>query len=104
MGFVVKSALGLGVVYAAMFGPVARVNGHYPGLGACAGLADTRLDGVIGLKEEWTAARCAIALGARDNPAAIALARPSPFANTLTQADLREPWYGPMPRKIGWRG
>jgi len=112
MGFVVKSALGLSVVYVAMFGPPPRVGAYNPKLGACAGVADTRLVGVIGLKEEWSVARCAIALGARANPAGAALTppklaarpAPSPFVNTLTQADLREPWYGPMPRKTGWRG
>jgi hypothetical protein len=111
MGFVVRSVIGLGAVYYAMFSPALKT-GDLPRTAAyCASAANSqaalRLDQA--LQARLAAAGCAISFSADAQRIAASLALPpippprapaetKAVPGSLTQADLAEPWYGPDPR------
>ena len=108
MGFIVKSAIGLGCVYFAMFGqsvdiaPTAKLCGS----AAKAGLTGDAISRAAG------AAGCAAAIGAASQRVSEAAPAPAPrpaakrAVGTLSTDDLRAPWFGPerIPRKTDRRG
>jgi len=116
MGFLFKSAIGLGAVYFAMFGQALRSDEAASTANLCASAANARLAGDSDLRAQWRAAGCAVAAASfveRAAPALVAAprreptpARATPRSGTLTQADLAEPWFGParIPRKGERRG
>jgi hypothetical protein len=125
MGFLFKSAVGLGVVYFAMFGQEWRGGELAPQANVCADAAKAGLAGDSGLPGKWAAAGCAVSLAEQAQKLSAPMiavkplgtakplaAPPSPAPaqktqiGTLTQADLQEPWFGPVrsPRKGGLRG
>ncbi len=118
MGFVFKSAIGLGAVYFAMFSSAPQALDLGPAAALCTAAAKSRLSG-DGFRAQWAAAGCgasivsvaakAAALPSFPPPAAPPAAPPpaaKPVAGTLTEADLREPWFGPgrLSRKGAKRG
>ncbi len=115
MGFLFKSAIGLGAVYFAMFGQALRSDEVGSAASLCANAASQRLAGDSSLGAQWSAAGCAVAAASvakqASAPAAAPAAAPpprraEPRAGTLTEADLAEPWFGParIPRKAARRG
>jgi hypothetical protein len=116
MGFLFKSAIGLGAVYFAMFGQALRSDEAASTASLCANAASARLAGDSGLRAQWRAAGCAVTAASLVERAPLApvsaprLAPPptraKPRSGTLTQADLAEPWFGParIPRKGARRG
>jgi hypothetical protein len=122
MGFLFKSAIGLGAVYFAMFGPALRSDGAASTASLCASAATERLAGDSTLRAQWRTAGCAVAaaglvqnvnLVARTSaavpvaaPPIASPARARPRSGVLTEADLAEPWFGParIPRKAARRG
>jgi len=114
MGFLFKSAIGLGAVYFAMFGQAPRSEGVGAAASLCAGAASQRLAGDASLSAQASAAGCAVAavsLAQQTRAAAPPLAGPppqqaKPHFGALTEADLAEPWFGPVraPRKAARRG
>jgi hypothetical protein len=116
MGFLFKSAIGLGAVYFAMFGQALRSDEAGSAASLCANAASERLAGDSGLGAQWRAAGCAVAVTAAVQhasappPAVAAPAAPPPQAKprsgSLTEADLAAPWFGParIPRKAARRG
>ena len=114
MGFLFKSAIGLGVVYFAMFGQAPRSDGVGAAASLCAGAAGQRLAGDSSLGAQASAAGCAVAavrLARQTRAAAPPLAPPppqqaKPHVGALTEADLAAPWFGPAParRKAARRG
>jgi hypothetical protein len=123
MGFLFKSAIGLGAVYFAMFGQALRSDGAASTASLCASAATERLAGDSTLRAQWRTAGCAVAaagLVERATPAPVAAphaavaapaiapppAREKPRFGALTEADLAEPWFGParIPRKAARRG
>jgi hypothetical protein len=120
MGMLLKSAIGLGAVYFAMFAPAIWSADIGPAANLCGAAARAQLEGDATLRAQWAAAGCAVKL-AEAQRIVIALppkaappppppkpAPPSPRAvsGTLTEADLAAPWFGPArsARKSGGRG
>ncbi len=112
MGMLLKSAIGLGAVYFAMFGAGDRSADIGPAANLCASAARARLEGDAALRAQWSAAGCvrearrraagrqraAAKARRRRRPAAEGRRRraaPRPHSGTLTEADLAEPWFGP---------
>lgn len=121
MGFLLKSTMGLGAVYFAMFGQALQSSDLAPRGSVCASAASAAVSRDSGLGARLQAASCAAALAAEAEglnaplKAATSLTPPlraplPPTAKasvgTLTQADLSAPWFGPsrIPRKIAARG
>ena len=117
MSFVFKSTIGLGAVYFAMFAPALKSSDVAPTASLCAGAVQAQFAGEADLRARWSAAGCALAISAQSQrltaPLAAAsklTAAPAPArrpAGSLTEADLREPWFGPSAhslRKAGRRG
>ena len=118
MSFLLKSVLGLGAVYAAMFGPAVKSGDLDSKAALCAIAAHApALNGdEAGLRGQLLAAGCALSFNdATQRLAASLAAPPAPApappqtklgAGTLTADDLREPWAGfdPRPRKPRRRG
>jgi hypothetical protein len=120
MGMFLKSAIGLGAVYIAMFAPAVRSVDVVPAANLCGAAARAQFEGDASLRAQWTAAGCAAKLieaqravsapAAKPAPAAPkpspAAAPAKPVSGTLTEADLAEPWFGPgrVMRKSGRRG
>ncbi len=103
MGFIFKSAVGLGGVYFAMFAPTLNSNEVSATTSLCAAAMQSRLADEAPLRAQWAAAGCVLAVSAQAQRAAAipppSFARPAAPAKgasgALTQADLREPWFGP---------
>jgi hypothetical protein len=124
MGMLLKSAIGLGAVYIAMFAPAIRsadmapVANLGPAANLCAAAARAQLAGDASLRAQWSAAGCAVklveaqrAVSAAPPKAAPPPPKPAPPARKavsgmLTEADLAEPWFGPARplRKSAGRG
>jgi hypothetical protein len=121
MSFLLKSVVGLGAVYAAMFGPALKSGDPDSKATLCAIAAHAPAVGgdEAGLRSQLLAAGCAISFNdaaqrlAASLSAAPAAAAPPPApsqarlsAGTLTADDLREPWAGfdPRARKPRKRG
>jgi hypothetical protein len=111
MGFLFKSAIGLGVVYCAMFGQALRSDAVGPAANLCASAVGRQLAGDSSFDAQWKAAGCVAALATiRVKTAPTSASAPAPRAKprpgTLTEADLAEPWFGPARslRKAGGRG
>jgi hypothetical protein len=120
MGFLFKSAIGLGCVYFAMFGQALRASDPAPAANLCAAAVKADLSAQPGLRAKFAAAGCAVALETETRrlapPMAMARLAPSPspapqapakrLSGTLTADDLRDPWFGPgrMARKANGRG
>ena len=116
MGFILKSAVGLGVVYFAMFGPAFKDVDVAPTASLCGEAAQARIAGDASLAAQFAAAGCVVKVATeaqRIVKAAPAPAPPpppppvaKPAAGTLTEADLAEPWFGParLTRKSAKRG
>lgn len=112
MSFIFKSAIGLGAVYFAMFSPALKPGEIGPTVALCASAAESRAVADASLRGDAALAGCALRLGAEAqrlvaNPASPGV--PPDFrgaAGSLTDADLREPWFGPGPlqRKAAKRG
>lgn len=128
MGFLLRSAIGLGAVYFAMFGQAQHAAEVASASNPCVLAANASLRGDSGVSAQWAAAGCAAKLSGHTQriaqtlaaaaalsppapaPAAAPAPRPTPTAKpqngTLTQADFQDPWFGPsrIQRKGGWRG
>jgi len=116
MGMFLKSAIGLGSVYFAMFAPAIWSADIGPAANLCASAARARLEGDATLHAQWSAAGCAVKLAAVSAPPSKpappppppkpALPPPKAVSGTLSEADLAEPWFGPTraSRKSGARG
>jgi hypothetical protein len=113
MGFLIKSAIGLGCVYFAMFGQTLKSADLAPTTNLCASVAKAAVAGGAALRAQWAAAGCVAALETRTQALAAPAAPPPALrttprsaAGTLSDADLREPWFGPgrIPRKVERRG
>ncbi len=116
MSFLLKSVVGLGAVYAAMFGPALKsgdpdskatlcaIAAHAPALGGDeAGLRSQLLAAGCVISFNDAAQRLAASLSAPPAAPPLATAPPPPpqtklSAGSLTPADLLEPWYGVDPR------
>ncbi len=109
MGFLIRSAIGLGCVYYAMFGQALRPGELAPAAHLCADAASASLTNEAGLRGPLAAAGCVEALtsqarrAAPQTPPAAQAKRP---AGTLTADDLRDPWFGPgrLSRRPSGRG
>src|SRR5947209_16701435 len=103
MGVLFKSAVGLGAVYFAMFGPALKSDEVVATAGRCANAARLQLAGDAALRANLTAAGCALAVSAQAQklgPPAVPAPAPAPAAprqGALTEADLQVPWFGPAP-------
>ncbi len=115
MGFIFKSTIGLGCVYFAMFGQALQSADLAPTANLCASAAKAGLMSDPTLRAQWAAAGCAVAMSAVTQRLAAPSAAPPPPApraapqgptGTLTEADMRDPWFGPgrIPRKLDRRG
>jgi len=118
MSFLLKSVVGLGAVYAAMFGPALKSGDLDSKAALCAIAAHApALNGdEVGLRGQLLAAGCALSFNdaaqrlAASLAAQSAAAPPPPqtklSAGSLTPTDLLEPWYGfdPRARKPRKRG
>ncbi len=117
MGVIFKSTIGLGVVYFAMFGTALKPGEVASTAALCASAAQAQIVGEATLHGQWAGAGCAIELGAQAErviaPVAAPTGRATPaappaksVAGSLTENDLREPWFGPGPlqRKAAQRG
>jgi hypothetical protein len=115
MGFIFKSAAGLGAVYFAMFAPALNSNDMAATASLCAAAAQSRLANEASLRAHWAAAGCVLAVSAQAQKGAVPPPRATPAAapprakiaaGGLSDADLREPWFGPTgnPRKSAKRG
>jgi hypothetical protein len=121
MGFLFKSAIGLGCVYFAMFSQALRSSDLTPTANLCAAAVKADIGGEPGLRAKFAAAGCAVALETETKrlapPAPAARPAPSPpppasqapakrLSGTLTADDLRDPWFGPgrAARKASGRG
>jgi hypothetical protein len=121
MGFLLRSAVGLGAVYFAMFGHGAPTSEIAAPADPCRIAADASLRGDSGLAAQWAAASCAAKFAGRAQrltaplvaattlsppPAPRPAATPRPQNGTLSEADLQEPWFGPahLTRKAPFRG
>ena len=120
MGFLFKSAIGLGAVYFAMFSPTLRSQEVGSATSLCASAASQQLAGEAGFSAQMSATGCAAAVVTLAQRRAPAPPAKSPQiklpqahspqaklpAGTLTAADLAEPWFGPgRPlRKTAGRG
>jgi hypothetical protein len=113
MSFLLKSVVGLGAVYAAMFGPALKSGDldSKAALCAIAAHAPALNSDEAGLRGQLLAAGCAISFNdATQRLAASLAAPPAPApppppppqtklsAGSLTPTDLLEPWYGFDPR------
>jgi hypothetical protein len=111
MSFLVKSVVGLGAVYAAMFAPALKSNDPDSKATLCAIAAHAPALGgdEAGLRSQLLAAGCTISfndaaqrLAASLSTPPAAVPPPTPQtklgAGTLTADDLREPWAGFDPR------
>jgi len=121
-----KSAIGLGSVYIAMFAPAIRTADVRPAANLCGAAVQARIAGDESLRAQWVAAGCAARVIAEAQrvssapaPKLVVLtqkpAEPPPpppapasksLTGTLTATDLAEPWFGPsrIPRKSANRG
>jgi hypothetical protein len=112
MGFLIRSAIGLGCVYYAMFGQALRPGELAPAAQLCADAASASLTPDAGLRAPLAAAGCAEALTSQARKTAPAAPQAAPATKakrptgTLTADDLRDPWLGPgrLARKAGARG
>jgi hypothetical protein len=121
MGMFLKSAVGLGVVYFAMFGPAIKPADIGPTASLCGAAAQARIAGDEGLSAQWAAAGCVMKIAAQTQrvakapppkpappppPAPPAPSAAKPASGTLTEADLTAPWFGPArpSRKSARRG
>ena len=116
MGVLLKSAMGLGTVYALMFAPTVDRTAIGPAASLCAQAATSKARGDATFAAPAQAARCAMSLGAVAAPLRLTQAEnlsppappPRPVARSggLTGADLAEPWFGPgsLSRKLPHRG
>ncbi|MDE3175737.1 MAG: hypothetical protein KGM15_06450 [Pseudomonadota bacterium] len=109
MGFLIRSAIGLGCVYYAMFGQALRPGELAPAAQLCADAASASLTPDAGLRAPLAAAGCAEALTSqarRAAPQTAPVAKAKRPSGTLTADDLRDPWLGPgrLARKTGARG
>jgi hypothetical protein len=119
MSFLLKSVVGLGAVYAAMFGPALKSGDPDSKATLCAiAVHAPALGGdEAGLRSQLLAAGCAISFNDAAQRLAASLSAPPPpavppppqikvSAGTLTADDLREPWAGfdPHARKPRKRG
>ena len=98
MSFLFKSAIGLGCVYFAMFAPAMQSTDIAPAK-LCQSAAKASLNADAPVRAQWVAAGCAAALGAvaqNLTPAAPApRSQAKRGAGTLSDDDLRAPWFGP---------
>ena len=119
-----KSAIGLGSVYFAMFAPAIPTADVGPAANLCGAAVQARIAGDESMRAQWVAAGCAARVIAEAQrvssapaPKLVVLtqkpAEPPPPApasksltGTLTATDLAEPWFGPsrIPRKSANRG
>ncbi len=112
MSFLLKSAMGLGAVYFAMFSPALKPSAIGPTAAICASAAQAGLDGDASLRGAAAAAGCALQLRAEAQRLAAPAIAPVPapavksVAGSLSEDDLREPWFGPGPlqQKAARRG
>jgi hypothetical protein len=119
MGFVVRSVIGLGAVYYAMFAPALNSGDLAKTATVCAGAVETQAsrENENTLRAELATAGCAVSFGAEAQRLATSLTLPTvappapprqarPASGSLTAEDLAEPWYGPDPRtrKLRSRG
>jgi hypothetical protein len=122
MGVLFKSAIGLGAVYLAMFGPALKSADVGATASLCGNAAQARLAGDESLRAQLAAAGCVVKVAAESErlakatalkvalPARVAQPSPPPppapkvRPGTLTESDLAEPWFGPAPRKSAKRG
>ena len=115
MGVIFKSAVGLGAVYFAMFAPTVKSDEMAATASLCAAAAQSRQADEAPLRARWAAAGCVLAVSAQAQrltaaspppPPAAATARAKAVSGALTEADLREPWFGPTAtgRKTAKRG
>jgi hypothetical protein len=121
MGMLLKSAIGLGSVYFAMFAPAIPTADVGPAANLCGAAVQARIAGDESLRAQWIAAGCAAKVIAEAQrvtsappPKLVILsqkpAAPPPpakaLSGTLTEADLAEPWFGPgrISRKSANRG
>ena len=119
MGFMLKSAIGLGAVYVAMFGQAIKPADVRPSASLCTGTVGARIAGDASLRARWSEAGCALRLAAAMQPVIApppkaAPPEPPPMPptsraralGTLSDADLAEPWFGPgkLARKTARRG
>jgi hypothetical protein len=110
MSFIFKSAMGLGAVYFAMFSPALKSGEIAPTAALCASAAQARVNGDASLRGQWAAAGCALRLGAETQRLIASTATPPlpvrSAVGSLTDDDLREPWFGPgqLQRKAAKRG
>jgi hypothetical protein len=115
MGFVTKSAIGLGCVYFAMFSQSLKSEDLASTTNPCASAAKAVVTRDKALRAQWAAAGCAVEIRADAQQAAAAAAPPPPpqprispprASGTLTEADMLEPWFGPgrILRKSDRRG
>jgi hypothetical protein len=119
MGVIIKSVLGLGSVYIAMFAPAASSPDVTAAAKLCTEAARSGLEDSASLRSKLALAGCGVALTQplqRQDPARPAPPRPAPTvavaapppppsappsarsrmaAGTLSEADLRDPWFGP---------
>jgi len=105
-----KSAIGLGSVYFAMFAPAIPTADVGPAANLCGAAVQARIAGDESLRAQWIAAGCAAKVIAEAQrvtsapaPKLVVLsqkpAAPPPAkapSGTLTAADLAEPWFGPV--------
>jgi hypothetical protein len=110
MSFLLKSVVGLGAVYAAMFGPALKSGDPDSKATLCAIAAHAPALGgdEAGLRSQLLAAGCAISFNDAAQRLAASLSPPPAVAppppqiklsaGTLTAEDLREPWAGLDPR------
>ncbi len=116
MGFLFKSAVGLGSVYFFMFAPTLNRDEVSAATSLCAAAMQSRLADEAPLRAQWAAAGCVLAVSAQAQRATAipppplarlaAPARAKAASGALTEADLREPWFGPSAnlRKSAKRG
>lgn len=113
MGVLLKSAVGLGAVYFAMFAPALKSDEVLATADPCVKAARLQLADATALRARWAAAGCALSVGAQAQtfvgptlPPPERPARATPKPGALTEADLQEPWFGPAPptRKSSKRG
>ena len=117
MGVIFKSVLGLGSVYIAMFAPAASSPDVTAAAKLCGEAARSQIADGGSLRSQFALAGCSVALTAplqRQEPPRASPPRPTPTvavaappppappsarnrtaAGTLSQADLRDPWFGP---------
>jgi hypothetical protein len=116
MSFLLKSAVGLGAVYFAMFSPEPKSGelGSKETLCAIATRAETLGGDLWAYRAQLAAAGCVVSLGEAAKRLAASLAAPAaatpppaapppppaqnkPALGSLTADDLRDPWFGPDP-------